>query len=291
MAEQIILPEHFACKACKVIKPIGDFQTYWKTQPVQGRTQYRNGKCRACRYKRDQFTIRIKFPNRKRIRRRFFDPIQQCWAKECRVCGKTKPLDKFCHIKGGKNKKKYPSDCKRCHVKRTTAQRSKEQNAASALRSYYKNHEQNVQRGRDKYARNRVRILARLKNPKDRQRLADNAMRRVARIRNSPIIEPIDRQAIIERDRATCYLWCGRKLLDKEICLDHVVPLSRGGPHINSNLRVACRPCNSRKQTKTLEELGFPPALIPMPMLKSFPQYATKQVNHRHFCAYLVLTS
>jgi 5-methylcytosine-specific restriction endonuclease McrA len=50
-------------------------------------------------------------------------------------------------------------------------------------------------------------------------------------------------------------LWCGRILSDKEIVLDHVVPLSRGGEHSHRNLRVACRPCNTRKSDWLLSEL------------------------------------
>ena len=36
--------------------------------------------------------------------------------------------------------------------------------------------------------------------------------------------------------------------------VDHVVPLSRGGGNEPANLVAACRPCNSSKGSKTLEE-------------------------------------
>ena len=70
--------------------------------------------------------------------------------------------------------------------------------------------------------------------------------RRRARIRSAPVIERISRSAIIQRDGARCYL-CGRELTLREVTLDHVIPLARGGSHTADNLRVACRPCNSRK--------------------------------------------
>lgn len=35
---------------------------------------------------------------------------------------------------------------------------------------------------------------------------------------------------------------------------EHMVPLSRGGSHTESNLAVACRACNARKHTRTLAE-------------------------------------
>jgi 5-methylcytosine-specific restriction endonuclease McrA len=37
---------------------------------------------------------------------------------------------------------------------------------------------------------------------------------------------------------------------------DHVIPLSRGGPHIPSNIRPACSPCNRRKWAKRPSEMS-----------------------------------
>jgi len=83
---------------------------------------------------------------------------------------------------------------------------------------------------------------------------ADIYNRYRARKRNAPRIEKIDRKAIIERDNWTCYL-CGVTCTPQNVTLDHVVPLYRDGTHTADNLRVACRPCNSRKGTKLLCEL------------------------------------
>lgn len=69
-------------------------------------------------------------------------------------------------------------------------------------------------------------------------------------------VERIDYAAIVERDRHICYL-CGDALNDDGVTLDHVVPLSRGGEHSGENLRVACRPCNSRKGDRLLHELDW----------------------------------
>jgi 5-methylcytosine-specific restriction endonuclease McrA len=40
------------------------------------------------------------------------------------------------------------------------------------------------------------------------------------------------------------------------IGMDHVLPMSKGGPNWASNLRPACGPCNSRKNNRTLEEVA-----------------------------------
>ncbi len=72
--------------------------------------------------------------------------------------------------------------------------------------------------------------------------------RRQARKANATIGE-VDIAVIYERDKVCIY--CGS---DKDLTVDHLVPLARGGPHQQDNLAVACRSCNSRKGTKTYEE-------------------------------------
>lgn len=83
--------------------------------------------------------------------------------------------------------------------------------------------------------------------------MAAAVAKRRALKKHAPIVERIDRNQIIERDRSTCYL-CARHLERSEITLDHVIPLTRGGSHTHANLKVACRSCNSAKGNRTLEE-------------------------------------
>jgi len=64
---------------------------------------------------------------------------------------------------------------------------------------------------------------------------------------NNTIVEPINRQTIIERDNRTCHLCGTTHLADNEIHIDHVIPLARGGEHTERNLKVACAQCNLRK--------------------------------------------
>lgn len=51
------------------------------------------------------------------------------------------------------------------------------------------------------------------------------------------------RRRVMERDEHTCQE-CGAT---DDLSIDHIVPSSRGGPETEENLRVLCRPCNSRK--------------------------------------------
>lgn len=51
---------------------------------------------------------------------------------------------------------------------------------------------------------------------------------------------------IILRDGNICQ-YCGAELSDREITIDHYIPLSRGGRTNFNNLRVACHDCNQAK--------------------------------------------
>ena len=55
--------------------------------------------------------------------------------------------------------------------------------------------------------------------------------------------------------RKCCY--CGTQVSSKEATWDHVVPRSKGGLTDWSNIVLACRPCNARKDDKTPEEVGM----------------------------------
>ena len=45
----------------------------------------------------------------------------------------------------------------------------------------------------------------------------------------------------------TCW-YCGRKVGFKNLTMDHVIPLSRGGRSTRDNLVPCCRPCNIKKK-------------------------------------------
>lgn len=51
-----------------------------------------------------------------------------------------------------------------------------------------------------------------------------------------------------------CY-YCGTKLKGRDAHVDHVVPISKGGPHAVSNFCVACPTCNIKKKDKPIREV------------------------------------
>lgn len=43
--------------------------------------------------------------------------------------------------------------------------------------------------------------------------------------------------------------YCGLKIAHRELTMDHLVPLSRGGRSTKENLVPSCKECNNRKKT------------------------------------------
>ena len=64
------------------------------------------------------------------------------------------------------------------------------------------------------------------------------------------LMTPELRQRIKDRDNYICQL-CGKEMFDEVgLQIDHIVPISKGGKSVESNLRVLCDKCNSRKGAK-----------------------------------------
>lgn len=58
------------------------------------------------------------------------------------------------------------------------------------------------------------------------------------------------REKIMQRDHYTCQM-CGKYMPDEVgLQIDHIVPVSKGGKTVASNLRVLCSRCNSSKSDK-----------------------------------------
>ena len=86
-------------------------------------------------------------------------------------------------------------------------------------------------------------------------RQADRDLRRAVRKTNQPA-ELIFRARIFERDEWTCGL-CHQSVDPAEPAksplsptLDHILPLSRGGQHVEANVQLAHLICNQRKSAR-----------------------------------------
>jgi len=52
------------------------------------------------------------------------------------------------------------------------------------------------------------------------------------------------------RNNAKICYWCNESLKNKEVHIDHYIPLSKGGEHTISNLVISCFTCNLKKHAK-----------------------------------------
>ena len=71
--------------------------------------------------------------------------------------------------------------------------------------------------------------------------------------------QPYTRTEIFERDGGVCR-GCGRELVNEPggFQLDHIVPISLGGPDIPANLQLMCAPCNRGKWAKLEGQIHLP---------------------------------
>ena len=80
----------------------------------------------------------------------------------------------------------------------------------------------------------------------------------------------LSRENIFIRDNHQCQ-YCGQLFVGKDLTLDHVLPVSRGGPKSWKNLVSACHKCNHKKGNRTPDEAKMPLLKAPEP-LKWTPQ-------------------
>lgn len=77
---------------------------------------------------------------------------------------------------------------------------------------------------------------------------------RVVRFRRPPV--RFSRRNVLLRDELTCQ-YCGAMPHPRVLTLDHVVPRSRGGRTVWTNVVAACRTCNTKKGARTPAEASM----------------------------------
>jgi len=87
------------------------------------------------------------------------------------------------------------------------------------------------------------------------------------------------RQNLFLRDKFTCQ-YCGKLLNNpKDRTIDHVIPKSKGGKTVWSNVVLCCKKCNLKKGDRTPEEAGLKPLKQPKAprwqslILEEFPKH------------------
>ncbi len=97
---------------------------------------------------------------------------------------------------------------------------------------------------RDRYSKDNKYRMARLNN---------NRKRRSGGILSIQTIQRVYEDNIKQFGTLTCYL-CFKPIEFHKDCLEHKIPLSRGGTNEYNNLAISHRSCNNKKFNKTEEE-------------------------------------
>ena len=73
-------------------------------------------------------------------------------------------------------------------------------------------------------------------------------------------VEPVNRVAVFERDAGVCHICSGPVDL-RDMLLDHVIPLSKGGKHSYENVKASHARCNQSKGNRPMQ----PNTVTPIP--------------------------
>ena len=85
---------------------------------------------------------------------------------------------------------------------------------------------------------------------------------------------PCNRRNVFWRDDYMCQ-YCGNKFSYGNLTMDHIIPKSKGGHRIWTNIVSACSKCNNKKGNKTPKEAKMFPLKVP-----TFPNVKLIDVYH-----------
>jgi 5-methylcytosine-specific restriction endonuclease McrA len=69
-------------------------------------------------------------------------------------------------------------------------------------------------------------------------------------------VPSLNNRELFRRDRYTCG-YCAGTFADLDLTREHIVPTSKGGEDSWLNCITACNPCNNKKGSKTLAQMGW----------------------------------
>jgi HNH endonuclease len=181
--------------------------------------------------------------------------LRELGLKKCNECAAVKPAEDFYALNG-----RPAYICKECSREQTKTYRELNHEKVKARKSryYHRKREELCAKARERNfldpEPNRARVRQWQRENPDRYRANVKAanQRRRARLRGVPY-ESVDAARVFERDGWRCGICNGR--VDKRLkfphgksaSLDHIIPISRGGAHLYSNVQCAHLSCNKKK--------------------------------------------
>lgn len=100
--------------------------------------------------------------------------------------------------------------------------------------------------------------------------IATHGDQRAIRKARRRYVPPLANATLFRRDGNLC-LYCGGRHERRELSRDHVLPLSRGGLDVWTNVVTACKRCNCLKAGRSPEEAGM--QLIAVPFTPTHAEY------------------
>jgi hypothetical protein len=73
---------------------------------------------------------------------------------------------------------------------------------------------------------------------------------------------PLTNKTLFARDKHMC-AYCGETFVGSKLSRDHIMPVSKGGQDVWSNVVTSCIKCNTHKGAKLLNECGLELLFVP----------------------------
>ena len=84
------------------------------------------------------------------------------------------------------------------------------------------------------------------------------------------------RKNVLLRDENRCQ-YCAKRFRESELTIDHVIPKSKGGKSVWTNVVSACRPCNEKKRDYLVE--NSPVSLLRPPHRPTYCSIIKKKIK------------
>lgn len=99
------------------------------------------------------------------------------------------------------------------------------------------------------------------------------------------------RQTLFELYGGVCF-WCNTKFDRKDLTVDHVVPVSKGGKTSWENTVPSCKACNFKKGDKLISELGWKMKITPKkPRWISPLSHVSKNIHRKSWSNFMDRTA
>lgn len=179
--------------------------------------------------------------------------------RRCSKCQEIKVLKEF--RSQGKDRKGWRSSCRDCDRTATRLwhaahpEQWKKHRANNPARFREASQRWYKKFGKQTARKKRAEDPEYLKKQRDyaqaRRKLYPELAREYARRRDARkkgnATEKVDLQKVLKTHGMVCHL-CGKRIIKKELQFDHLIPIAKGGPHVEWNIAPAHKACNSRKR-------------------------------------------